>query len=97
MALHRPAPLAGRRREARFVIAEVSVAERFVGGYSFTEFTEAMVGNGFFLWEILNPGRGRIVDAVFRPALNHQTTRLLLRHTRSRARNIVRSIGRRRS
>lgn len=81
---------AGFLRETQFVIAEVSVAERFVGGYSFAEFAEVMTANGFFLWDILNPGGGRIVDAVFRPALGHQPTSLLVRQARSRARNIVR-------
>ncbi len=83
-------------RKTQFVIAEVSVAERFVGGYSFPEFTEAMTRNGFFLWDIVNIGRGRIVDALFLPSFNYQPTSLLLRSARSRARNIVQSIEKRR-
>ena len=83
-------------RETQFVIAEVSLVERFVGGYSFSEFTEAMTKNGFFLWDILNTHE-RYVDAVFLPSLNHQPTSLLLRHARSRARNIVRSFAKRRN
>ncbi len=82
-------------RKTQFVIAEVSVAKRFVGGYSFPEFTEAMTRNGFFLWDIVNVGRGRIVDAVFLPSFNYQPTSLLLRSARSRAKNIMRAIGQR--
>jgi len=82
-------------RKTQFVIAEVSVAKRFVGGYSFPEFTEAMTRNGFFLWDIMNVGGKRYVDAVFRPAFNYQPTALLLRSARSRAKNIIRAIGQR--
>ena len=35
------------------MIAEVSVAERFVEGYTFAEFTELMDENDFFLWDVL--------------------------------------------
>jgi FkbM family methyltransferase len=82
-------------RKTQFVIAEVSVAERFVGGYSFAEFTGAMTRNGFFLWDIVNVGGGRIVDAVFLPSFNYQPTSLLLRSARSRAKNIMRAVGQR--
>lgn len=82
-------------RKTQFVIAEVSLMERFVGGYSFPEFTETMTRNGFFLWQIVNTHE-RYVDAVFLPSFDHQPTSLLLRHTRSRARNIVKSIIKRR-
>ncbi len=36
-------------RETQFVIAEVSVANRFTESYSFSEFTEIMNRNGFYL------------------------------------------------
>ena len=40
-------------RRTEFVIAEVSVAERFVDSYTFAEFTELMDENDFFLWDVL--------------------------------------------
>jgi FkbM family methyltransferase len=40
-------------RRTQFVIAEVSVAERFVDSYTFAEFTELMDENDFFLWDVL--------------------------------------------
>ena len=40
-------------RRTEFVIAEVSVAERFVESYTFAEFTELMDENDFFLWDVL--------------------------------------------
>jgi FkbM family methyltransferase len=53
-------------RETEFVIAELSVAERFVGSYLFAEFTEAMNRNDFYLWDILYIGGKKFVDAVFK-------------------------------
>ena len=53
-------------RETEFVIAEVSVAKRFEKSHSFSDFTELMNRNGFFLWDILNVEGKRYVDAVFR-------------------------------
>jgi FkbM family methyltransferase len=82
-------------RNTQFVIAEVSVAKRFVGGYSFPEFTEAMIRNGFFLWDIMNPGGKRFVDAVFLPSFDYQPTPLLLHHARLRTKNIMRALRRR--
>ena len=81
-------------RNTQFVIAEVSVTERFVGSYSFPAFTEAMTRNGFFLWDIVH-AHERYVDAVFLPSFRYQPTSLLLSHVRLRAKNIVRTIGRR--
>jgi FkbM family methyltransferase len=52
-------------RKTEFVVAEVSVAKRFIESYSFPEFTEIMHRNGFFLWDILHIGKN-FVDAVFR-------------------------------
>jgi FkbM family methyltransferase len=82
-------------RNTQFVIAEVSVAKRFVGGYSFPEFTEAMTRNGFFLWDIMNPGGKKFVDAVFLTSFNYQPTALLLYHARLRAKNTVRALKQR--
>lgn len=53
-------------RMTEFVIAEVSIARRFHGSYRFSDFTELMNENGFFLWDILNVVGKRYVDAVFR-------------------------------
>ena len=53
-------------RKTEFVIAEVSIARRFHGSYRFSDFTELMDENGFFLWDILKLGGKRFVDAVFR-------------------------------
>lgn len=44
-------------RQTQFVIAEVSVADRFSGGYSFKDFIELMDGYNFVLREILSDGR----------------------------------------
>ena len=81
-------------RKTQFVVAEVSVTERFVGSYSFPEFTETMTRNGFFLWTILNTHE-RYVDAVFLPSFHYQTKSLLLSYAWLRAKNIMRSIGQR--
>lgn len=53
-------------RETEFVIAELSVAERFTGSYLFAEFAEEMNRNEFYLWDILHIGGKKFVDAVFR-------------------------------
>jgi FkbM family methyltransferase len=53
-------------RETEFVIAELSVAERFTGSYVFSEFTDAMNRNEFYLWDILHIGGKNFVDVVFR-------------------------------
>ena len=53
-------------RKTEFVIAEVSIAKRFQGSYLFSDFTDLMDCNDFFLWDILNIGGKRYVDAVFR-------------------------------
>lgn len=55
-------------RKTQFVIAEVSVGKRFKESYLFSEFTELMSRNGFFLWDILQMGGNKFVDAVFRRA-----------------------------
>ena len=57
-------------RDTQFVIAEVSVAPRFEGGYRFAEFIAAMDEAGFSVCDILDLGRaGPVVtffDLVFR-------------------------------
>jgi FkbM family methyltransferase len=83
-------------RKTQFVIAEVSITKRFVEGYSFSEFTEAMNRNGFFLWDLMTIRR-RFVDAVFRPSFNHWPTSLVLSHARLGARNVMRAIRQRRT
>jgi FkbM family methyltransferase len=58
---------------SQFVIAEVSIARRFEGGYSFAEFIDAMSGEGFRLSDVLSVSRapqtheGLFLDAMFRP------------------------------
>ena len=53
-------------RRTEFVIAEVSVAERFVDSYTFAEFTELMDENDFFLWDVLGVSGVRFwPDPVF--------------------------------
>jgi FkbM family methyltransferase len=58
--------------ETEFVIAEVSVAERFEGSYSFAEFVRFMDEQGFRLYDILfgrKVARGETlyIDAMFVP------------------------------
>lgn len=60
-------------RETQFVIAEVSVAKRFIQSYSFSEFIQIMDRNGFRLNDILNTRRTKssvsellFIDAMFR-------------------------------
>jgi len=50
-----------------FVIAEVSYAERFEGGYSFSDLTEFMSQHGFYLHEILQVAGTPVLyfDALF--------------------------------
>jgi FkbM family methyltransferase len=48
-----------------FVIAEVSLAERFADSYTFAEFTELMDENDFFLWDVLGVSGVRFVDVAF--------------------------------
>jgi FkbM family methyltransferase len=60
-------------RQTQFLIAEVAVARRFEGGYSFAEFIRAMDERRFRLRDILHHGRNdaqemTFVDAVFEPA-----------------------------
>ena len=52
-------------RRTEFVIAEVSVAERFVDSYTFAEFTELMDENDFFLWDVLGVSGVRFLDVAF--------------------------------
>jgi hypothetical protein len=47
------------------VIAEVSVAERFVDSYTFAEFTELMDENDFHLWDVLGVSGVRFLDVAF--------------------------------
>lgn len=58
-------------RETQFVIAELSVAERFEGGGRFDEFAAEMNRHGFRLADILDTARGadgtaQFLDALFR-------------------------------
>ncbi len=58
-------------KETEFVIAEVAVADRFVGGYSFAEFIGFMDGVGFTACDFLDIGRAAdskvtFIDIVFR-------------------------------
>jgi FkbM family methyltransferase len=64
---------AGRLLEdTQFVLAEVSVARRFVGGYTFADFVAEMDARGFRLCDVLHVQRYRrdreaeFVDALFR-------------------------------
>ncbi len=57
--------------DTEFVIAEVAVANRFHGGYSFAEFVARMDRHGFELCDLLDIGRAdnsivTFVDGVFR-------------------------------
>jgi len=52
-------------RRTEFVIAELSVAERFVDSYTFAEFTELMDENDFFLWDVLGVSGVRFLDVAF--------------------------------
>ena len=63
-------------RKTQFVVAEVSVAKRFEESYSFSEFTELMDRNGFYLWDILNIGGKKFVDAVFKKGDSQQAQQL---------------------
>jgi FkbM family methyltransferase len=59
-------------REAEFVIAEVSVLDRFEGGHTFAEFVAAMDDAGFAARDVLGVGRAdtsdvTFLDLVFRP------------------------------
>lgn len=52
-------------RRTEFVIAEVSLAERFVDSYTLAEFTELMDENDFFLWDVLGVSGLRFLDVTF--------------------------------
>ncbi|GMU55139.1 MAG: hypothetical protein AMXMBFR33_42850 [Candidatus Xenobia bacterium] len=58
-------------RETQFVLAEVSVIERFEGSYSFSDFIAAMSEREFELSDVLSVGRSRgkaiHIDALFTP------------------------------
>ena len=56
-------------RDTQFVIAEVSVAQRFEGGYSFIEFIEAMDRRDFVLCDILEIARSARSEILFMDAL----------------------------
>ena len=47
------------------MIAELSVAERFVDSYTFAAFTELMDENDFFLWDVLGVSGVRFLDVAF--------------------------------
>lgn len=62
-------------RHTEFVIAEVSVANRFEGGYSFADFIELMRSHHFHLCDILDIGTAgsheiTFIDAVFTRRVN---------------------------
>jgi FkbM family methyltransferase len=52
-------------RRTEFVIAEVSLAERFVDSYTLAELTELMDENDFFLWDVLGVSGLRFLDVAF--------------------------------
>ena len=60
-------------RQTQFVIAEVRVAQAFVGGHSFAQFIALMDSRGFALSDILSAPRSQMtgdvlyMDAFFRP------------------------------
>lgn len=86
-------------RKTQFVIAEVSLGQRFKEGYTFHDFAEIMNANGFYLWDILHIGGKKFVDAVFRPSLGHQSSLSVLsriRLARLRATYLARQYLRRR-
>ena len=52
-------------KNAEFVIAEVSVKERFVGGYTFSEFIGEMAQTGFEVTDVISfPAHSRYVDCA---------------------------------
>ena len=76
-------------RETQFVIAEVSVTERFKESYMLSEFTELMDRNGFFLWDVLRiPNHRRYVDAVFRRSVCQSQLRQKLQAQQSQLQQI---------
>jgi len=52
-------------RRTQFVIAELSLAERFVNSCTFAEFTELMDENDFHLWDVLGVSGVRFLDVAF--------------------------------
>jgi FkbM family methyltransferase len=54
-------------RQTQFVIAEVSIADRFVGGYSFADFIAIMDARGFRVRDVLRGG-ARYADVMFSPS-----------------------------
>jgi FkbM family methyltransferase len=52
-------------RRTEFVIAEGSLAERFVDSYTLAEFTELIDENDFFLWDVLGVSGLRFLDVAF--------------------------------
>jgi FkbM family methyltransferase len=58
-------------KNTEFVIAEVSVKERFVGGYTFSEFIGEMAQAGFEVTDMISfPAHSRYVDVLFVPRKN---------------------------
>ena len=47
------------------MIAELSVAEKFVNSYTFAEFAELMDDNDFYLWDVLGVSGVRFLDVAF--------------------------------
>lgn len=56
---------AGTLRETEFVIAEVSVFDRFEGGHTFAEFVAAMAEAGFEVRDVLDLARADSTDLTF--------------------------------
>jgi FkbM family methyltransferase len=52
-------------RRTEFVIAELSVAERFMDSYTFAAFTGLMDKNDFILWDVLGVSGVRFLDVAF--------------------------------
>lgn len=60
-----------------FVIAEISVANRFLNGYSFAEYIELMHRNQFRLCDILDIGRdGPLLEVTFVDVVFRRTSRI---------------------
>ncbi len=52
-------------RETQFIIAEVPIANRFEGGYSFAEFITLMDKKGFCVCDIMDIGRADDSEVIF--------------------------------
>jgi hypothetical protein len=53
-------------RDTEFVIAELSLRQRFRDGFEFAQFTAELARSGFYLHDILEVAETRYVDAAFK-------------------------------